>query len=64
MNAWISQVASLFTSMAATCIVGAFVIPMLDGKWPSNPGLWGAAGIALLVAAFLTLNHLSVEDEL
>lgn len=62
LNAWIGQTAGLFNSMAASCFVAALVIPLLDGKWPSSPGLWVVAGFMLFPTALFTGNFLSVED--
>lgn len=63
LNAWLGQIAGLLTSMASTCIVGSMVIPLLNGDWPSSPGLWFAAGVILFLSALLTVNFLSVEVE-
>ena len=62
LNAWLSQIASLFTGMASTCLVGSVVIPLLNGEWPSSPGLWLIAGVMLFSGSLLILNFLSVED--
>lgn len=63
LNAWLGQIAGLLTGMASTCFVGSLVIPLLNGDWPSSPGLWFVAGVVLFLAALLTVNLLCVEDE-
>lgn len=63
LNAWIEQTAGLFTSMAASCFVAAIVMPLLDGRWPSSPGLWVVSGVVLFLMALLFLNHITIEGE-
>lgn len=63
LNGWLGQIAGLLTGMASSCFVGALVIPFLTGDWPSSPGLWVVAGVVLFLAAVLTVNLISVENE-
>ena len=64
LNAWLTQLASLFTSMAATSFLASIITPVLDGIWPSNAGLWLISGVLFLLGAFLILTLISVEDDI
>lgn len=63
LNFWVSQVSSLFNSMAAACFLISLLAPVLDGKWPPNTGLWLTSGVMLFLASILAANHLRTEEQ-
>lgn len=62
LNFWVSQISSLFNSMAAACFILSLLAPILDGNWPPNAGLWQISGVMLLLASLLAANHLRTEE--